>query len=70
MRDPLKPLGKAIKAQRLKVGLTQEQLAEKAGMHTTYVSGVERGVFNISVVKLARLAAGLNVKLSELLEGV
>ena len=64
--DPRKPLGKAIRNQREKLGLTQEQLAEKAEMHTTYVSGVERGIFNISIMKLARIADGLGVRIRDL----
>ncbi len=68
MADPRKPLGKAIKNRREKLGLTQEQLAEKAHIHTTYVSGVERGVFNISIVKLASIADGLGVRVRDLVK--
>jgi transcriptional regulator with XRE-family HTH domain len=64
--DPRKPLGQTIKIRRLKLGLTQEQLAEKAGLHWTYVSGIERGVRNISIVKLSQVAAGLQVRVRDL----
>ena len=70
MTDPRKPLGKAIRNRRLELGLTQEQLAEKARIDNTYVSGVERGVFNISIVKLAQVAHGLGVRVKDLVKDV
>lgn len=69
MVDPRKPLGLAIKKRRVQLAMTQEQLAEKADMHCTYVSGVERGIQNISIVKLAKIAAGLGVKVQDLTKG-
>jgi transcriptional regulator with XRE-family HTH domain len=66
--DPRKPLGKAIKKYRLAVGLTQEQLAEKADLHWTYISGIERGVRNVSIVKLAKIAVGLRVRIRDLVD--
>jgi transcriptional regulator with XRE-family HTH domain len=47
-------------------GLTQEQLAHRAGMHRTYVSQIERAVKNVTVVKLDQVAKGLGVPLTEL----
>jgi DNA-binding XRE family transcriptional regulator len=49
------------------LGLSQEQLAERAGLHWTYVSGIERGRRNPGLNTLASLARGLKVPLSELL---
>jgi transcriptional regulator with XRE-family HTH domain len=59
-----------IRKRRTDLGLTQESLAEKAGFHWTYVSGVERGVRNISVLKLLQLAKALNTTASNLLNGL
>jgi transcriptional regulator with XRE-family HTH domain len=48
--------------------LTQEQLAEMADLHWTYVSGIERGIRNVSILKLAKIAAGLRVRIQDLVE--
>jgi transcriptional regulator with XRE-family HTH domain len=66
--DPRKPLGKAIRQRREELGLTQEQLAEKADLHWTFVSGVERGVRNISVVNLYHIAVALKTRVRDLVE--
>jgi len=58
--------GFAIKSRREELGLTQEDLAEKAGMHRTYLSDVERGSRNICLLNIERVAAGLAMPMSEL----
>ena len=47
---------------------SQEELAEEAGLHRTYVSGVERGVRNPTIQIVERLAKALKVSASQLLE--
>jgi transcriptional regulator with XRE-family HTH domain len=64
--DPRKPLGRTIRALRLKAGLTQEQLAEAADLHWTYISGIERGVRNVSIVNLFNIAVALKVRVRDL----
>jgi transcriptional regulator with XRE-family HTH domain len=59
--------GQRMREVRLKVGVSQEKLAELAGLHRTYVSTVERGLKNISIVNIARLAAALNVEPADLM---
>jgi len=49
-------------------GLSQEELAFECGLHRTYVSGVERGVRNPTVVVLERISKALKVATSLLLE--
>ena len=51
---------------RIEASLTQERLAEYAGLDRTYVSSLERGKRNVSVINCARIAAALNVPLREL----
>ena len=60
-------LGRAIRQLRLAAGISQEGLAERSGMHRTYVGGIERGERNVSFRNLLRLAAALEVRPSELI---
>lgn len=62
-------------AQRLRLertarGLSQEELAEQAGLHRTYVGSVERGERNITVDNMERLALALGLDVSSLLAPV
>ena len=56
-----------LKAMRLKKGVSQEKLAEMAGLHRTYVSLVERGTCNISLLNIHKLAEALGVPLTKLM---
>jgi transcriptional regulator with XRE-family HTH domain len=58
--------GFAVKTRREELELTQEDLAEIAGIHRTYLSDVERGSRNISLINIEHLAAALSLTLSEL----
>jgi transcriptional regulator with XRE-family HTH domain len=60
-------VGRAIRKRREEVGLSQEGLAEEAGLHRTYISLVERGRRNISVDALSQIAEALGVYPSKLL---
>ena len=62
-------LGRVIRRHRLEAGLSQEALAERSGLHWTYVSQVERGRRNVSVDVLRRPGAALDVAAWELLRG-
>lgn len=63
-------LGKNVSELRNKKELTQEQLAERSGLDPSYISGIERGVRNPSVLSLVRLASGLGTTTSEVCRGV
>jgi len=62
-----KQLGENIKKVREKAGKTQEELAEKTGIHVSYLSRIERGVVNPSVEVLENIAKVLKVKSSKIL---
>lgn len=62
--------GHRVRALRLERGLTQERLAEHAGLHRTYISSLERGQRNVAVLNVLRLAAALNVDPAELIRGL
>lgn len=58
--------GRRLRQLRKANGLSQEELAFRAGLHRTYVSSAERGERNVSLVNLVRLARALDVHVSEL----
>jgi transcriptional regulator with XRE-family HTH domain len=60
-------VGRAIRTLREARGLTQEQLADLAGVHRTYVGSVERGERNVTVETLLRFAQALEVRPSDIL---
>ena len=60
------PLGRVVQQRRISMGLNQETLAERAGVHRTYLSDVERGTRNVTLGILERLAESLGMELSEL----
>jgi transcriptional regulator with XRE-family HTH domain len=60
--------GKKIRTMRKMHGWSQEVLAEKAGLHPTYIGGIERGERNPSLINLVRLAKALRVSLPELMQ--
>jgi len=61
-----KKLGETVRHYRKEVKFSQEKLAEKASLSTVFISDVERGVENISVDALARIAKALGVGLRDL----
>lgn len=60
-------LGIIIRTRRKAEGLTQEQLAERADSHWTYISEIENGHRNPGINKLRQIAKGLDVSLSALI---
>jgi transcriptional regulator with XRE-family HTH domain len=60
-------LGAAIRAARKARGLSQEALAEIAGIDRSYMGGIERGEHNLAIMNLLKIADALEIKLSELL---
>lgn len=58
--------GERLRAARLKQGLSQEKLAELSGLHRNYVSSVERGERNISIINIDKLARALKVPIADL----
>jgi transcriptional regulator with XRE-family HTH domain len=56
-----------VKRLRLRLGLSQEQLAEVCGYHRTYIGSIERGERNITILTLEAVAVALRVKPADLL---
>lgn len=67
MSDVTVRFGERLREVREEAGISQEKLAELAKLHRTYVSSVERGKNNISLVNIERLAAALGVTMGELM---
>ena len=63
-------MGNTIRKHRKALDLTQEELAERCGLHPNYIGLVERGERNLPVLSLLVLAEGLRVRPEELLVGV
>ena len=59
-------LAKNLRALRRRSGCSQEELADLAGLHRTYLSQVERGIVNVTVDNLQRLADVLDVDVAAL----
>jgi transcriptional regulator with XRE-family HTH domain len=58
--------GRAIRRARAEQKITQEEAAERCGLHRTYYSGVERGIRNVSLVNIEKIARGLKKSLPEI----
>ncbi len=67
MMDIKKKFGQKIKDLRLAKCWSQEKLAQKADLDRTYITGIETGKRNVSIVVIEKLGIALNVKLIELL---
>jgi transcriptional regulator with XRE-family HTH domain len=63
-----KQFGTAVRNRRMAVCMSQEKLAERAGLHPTYIGMIERGVRNATLDVAARIAKALKVELPKLIE--
>ena len=67
MSDVQVRFGERLREIRQKKGISQEALGHLSGLHRTYVSGVERGERNISLLNIEKLAVALGVSMSDLM---
>ena len=65
-----KELGQRIRAERVLKGLTQEELAERADLHPTYIGQVERGEKSLTIASLEKIVEGLGISFSDLFENL
>ena len=59
--------GRKLRSMRTAKGISQEELAQRSGLHRTYVSSVERGERNISLANIAKLASALATRMADLM---
>lgn len=64
-REILIKFGKKVRAQRANLGLSQEELASRAGVHRTYIGMIERAEKNITLENIEKVAKALALKLSD-----
>ena len=62
--------GRAVRKRREQTRLSQEEFADRCGLHRTYMGAIERGERNVSLVNLERIALAFKIALSELFRGV
>lgn len=65
-----KRFGTKLRSLREQHGWSQEEFADRAGMHRTYVSSIERGIRNPTLSVLERLAKALGISMAELLDKI
>jgi transcriptional regulator with XRE-family HTH domain len=68
MNNEVIKFGKNLKKERLKKGLSQGGVARILGVHRTYISGLERGARNPSLMTVQKVARALGVKVKNLIE--
>jgi transcriptional regulator with XRE-family HTH domain len=66
--DILELFGKKVRQYRNARGMSQEELAEESDLHRNFISKVERGEKNISLMNMAKIANALRIDLSDLLK--
>lgn len=66
----LDKFGKRVRDERLQRGLSQEELAEKAELHRTYIGMIERGEKNITLINIEKIAKALAIAIDELLKDI
>ncbi len=64
-KDLLKSFGLKVQAKRKELGLSQEELAFRAGFHRTYIGMIERAERNITLSNMKRLANALQIGIKD-----
>ena len=69
-QETLLQFGTRVRKLRSEKGLSQEAFASLCGLDRTYISGIERGVRNVSLANISLIAEALGISLSELMQGL
>lgn len=69
-RPPTLVFGERVRARRVELGLSQEALAQRAGLHRTYVGSLERGERNVALINILRLGKALELDPGSLISGI
>lgn len=67
-REILVKFGQKVREERARLGLSQEELAGRAGVHRTYIGMIERAEKNITLENIHKISTALNVELSDMFD--
>jgi len=62
----LRKFGERVRSERIRLGLSQEELAARAGVHRTYIGMIERAEKNITLVNIDKISTALGLNIKEL----
>ena len=62
----LKKFGQKVRSERIRLGLSQEELAARAGVHRTYIGMIERAEKNITLGNIEKISKALGLNIREL----
>lgn len=65
--DICKKFGNRVREMRIAQGLSQEVFAQKAGLHRTYIGGIERGERNVSLINIEKIANVFDISMASLM---
>lgn len=68
--NPSETFGQNVRRIRIARGLSQEELADQAGLHRTYIGSIERGERNVSLKNIVIIAQALHTSFTELFRGI
>jgi transcriptional regulator with XRE-family HTH domain len=64
-REVLQKFGQKVRAERARLGLSQEELAARAGVHRTYIGMIERAEKNITLENIEKIAKALKISIAD-----
>ncbi len=67
-KEILIKFGNRVRKERIKLGLSQEKLAERVGVHRTYIGMIERAEKNITLNNIGKIAKALKLRLSDMFD--
>ncbi|MBO7329583.1 MAG: helix-turn-helix transcriptional regulator [Lentisphaeria bacterium] len=70
MMEICKKFGGRVRDLRIAQGISQEVLAQKSGLHRTYIGGIERGERTISLVNIEKIAKALNLSIVDVVDDI
>ena len=69
-REVLIKFGQKVREERARLGLSQEELASRAGVHRTYIGMIERAEKNITLENIEKVSKALKISISDFFKGI